>query len=40
MEPVVENSLNFVLLFSINQFRWWLDEVWTISLGFMIGGEE
>jgi len=37
---MIEDGLDFVFLFSINQFRWWLDEVWTVGLGFVITCEE
>jgi len=40
MKSMIKDGLDFVLFFSINQIGWWLDEVWTICLSFVIGGEE
>jgi len=40
MRSVIEDGLDLVFFFSINQFGWWLDEVRTIRLGFVIWGEK
>jgi len=37
---VIEDGLDLVFFFSINQFGWWLDEVWTVCFSFVIWGEE
>jgi len=37
---VIEDGLDLVFFFAINQFGWWLDEVWAICLSFVIWGEK
>ena len=36
MMSVVDDTLHFVLLFSVNQIRWWLGEVRSMCCGFLI----
>jgi len=38
VKAVVQNGLDLVLLFSFDQFGWWLDEVGPIHRCFVIGG--
>ena len=36
MTSVVDNALYFILLFTIDQVRWWLGEVRSVCCGFLI----
>ena len=36
MMSVVDDMLHFVLLFSVNQIRWWSGEVRSMCCGFLI----
>jgi len=37
---VIENSLDLVFFFSINQIRRWFDEVWPVSGGLAVWRQE
>ncbi len=34
---VCDDSFNFVLVFSVDEVRWWSGEVWAMFLHFMVG---
>ena len=36
MTLVVDDALHFILLFSVNQIRWWSGEVGSVCCGFLI----
>jgi hypothetical protein len=40
VEAVINNGLDFVLVFTLDQFRGWFDVVGTVLWRFAIGGEE
>ena len=40
MMLVVDNTLHFILLFTINQVRWWSGEIWSVCCCFLIWRKE
>jgi hypothetical protein len=40
VETVINDGLDFVLVFTLDQFGWWLDVVGAVLWGFTIWGEE
>jgi hypothetical protein len=40
VDPISEDHLDFPFRFAFYKIRWWFQEVRTVCVGFIVGGEE